>query len=32
MFPAYIAKVEPGENVLDLCAAPGGKTTALSEA
>lgn len=32
MFPAYIAKVEPGENVLDLCAAPGGKTTALGEA
>lgn len=32
MFPAYIAQVKPGQKVLDLCAAPGGKTTALGEA
>lgn len=32
MFPAFIAQVKPGEKVLDLCAAPGGKTTALGEA
>ena len=32
MFPAYIAQIEPGEKVLDLCAAPGGKSTALGEA
>lgn len=32
MFPAYLAQVKPGQTVLDLCAAPGGKTTALGEA
>ena len=29
MTPASILPVEPGERVLDLCAAPGGKATAL---
>lgn len=29
MTPANILPVEPGERVLDLCAAPGGKATAL---
>lgn len=32
MFPAWIANVQPGEKVLDLCAAPGGKSTALGQA
>ncbi|MBO6157686.1 MAG: RsmB/NOP family class I SAM-dependent RNA methyltransferase [Firmicutes bacterium] len=30
MAPAAILPVSPGEKVLDLCAAPGGKSTALS--
>ena len=32
MVPALAANVQPGEKVLDLCAAPGGKSTALAEA
>lgn len=31
MFPALIGAAKPGERVLDLCAAPGGKSTALGE-
>lgn len=29
MFPAGLLPVEPGDKVLDMCAAPGGKSTAL---
>lgn len=29
MTPAYVLPVEPGDKVLDLCAAPGGKSTEL---
>ncbi len=32
MAPAAILPVEPGERVLDICAAPGGKATALGAA
>lgn len=32
MYPAQFAQVRPGERVLDLCAAPGGKSTALAQA
>ncbi|CCI85587.1 NOL1 NOP2 sun family protein [Lactobacillus pasteurii DSM 23907 = CRBIP 24.76] len=32
MFPAHVAQVRLGEKVLDLCAAPGGKSTGLGEA
>ena len=32
MLPAVLADVKPGEKVLDLCAAPGGKATALGNA
>lgn len=32
MFPARALDVKPGQKVLDLCAAPGGKTTALASA
>ena len=32
MLPAYLADVKPGERVLDLCAAPGGKSTAVGAA
>lgn len=31
MLPAYALKVEPGMRVLDMCAAPGGKSTHIAE-
>ncbi len=31
MFPAHAIPVKPGDKVLDLCAAPGGKSTALAQ-
>lgn len=31
MLPAYALQVEPGMTVLDMCAAPGGKTTHIAE-
>ena len=31
MLPAAALPVRPGDRVLDLCAAPGGKSTALAE-
>lgn len=31
MFPAAAAPIRPGQRILDLCAAPGGKSTALAE-
>ncbi|RMC24649.1 MULTISPECIES: RsmB/NOP family class I SAM-dependent RNA methyltransferase [unclassified Lactobacillus] len=31
MFPALITNAKPGQRILDLCAAPGGKSTALGE-
>ena len=32
MYPAQFAQVQAGQRVLDLCAAPGGKSTALAQA
>ena len=29
MFPAFFLEAQPGEKILDLCAAPGGKSTAV---
>ena len=29
MFPAFFLDAQPGEKILDLCAAPGGKSTAI---
>lgn len=31
MLPAIVLGPEPGDNVLDMCAAPGGKTTEIAE-
>lgn len=32
MLPATLLDVQPGERVLDLCAAPGGKATQIAAA
>lgn len=32
MLPAAVADAQPGEKILDLCAAPGGKSTAMAAA
>jgi len=32
LFAAELVRAQPGERILDLCAAPGGKTAALAEA
>ena len=30
MTPAHVLPIEPGDRVLDICAAPGGKSTELA--